>query len=69
VGAALQSIYSIPEGKIVLFIITPMQFGVVVYRADQFYISVNCEFKLISTDGTEFEVSEALPSYVLAGEI
>jgi hypothetical protein len=70
VGAAQQSIYSIPEGKIVfLFIITPMQFGVVVYRVDQFHNSVNCECKLISADGTEFEVSEVLRSYVLAAEI
>jgi hypothetical protein len=58
VAAALQSDYCIPEGKIVLlFIITPMQFGVVVYRADQFYTSVNCEFKFILADGMEFEVS------------
>lgn len=46
-----------------------MQFGVVVYRTDQFHTSVNCEFKLISADGMEFEVSEVLRSHVLAAKM
>jgi hypothetical protein len=70
VGAALQSSYFIQEGKIgLLFIITQMQFGVVVYRADQFHTSVKCVFILISADGLEFEVTEVLLSYGLSSGV